>query len=74
MNIKNRRIIRSILSLILVVVMIFASLTNVLVAFGIKKVISSRKISVALNVGQTGDSSTVSIKVYGLPANAVITK
>lgn len=54
--------------------MTLSTSTNVFAASGTKKVTSSGKMSVALNVGATGDSSSVSIRVSGLPANAVITK
>jgi hypothetical protein len=73
-TIKNRKILYGILSLVLVVVMTFATSTSVFAASGSKKVTASGKMSVALNVGQTGDSSSVSINVSGLPSNAVITK
>ncbi len=73
-TIKNRKMLYGILSLMLVVVMTFATSTSVFAASGSKKVTASGKMSVALNVGQTGDSSSVSINVSGLPSNAVITK
>lgn len=72
-NSKNK-IICAFLSLALVMAMLFASSTDVLAASGNKKVTSTGKMSVVLNEGVTGDSSIATIKVSGLPANAVITK
>lgn len=58
----------------LVVTMLFATSMSVYAASGQKKYTASGKMSVVLSVGETGDSSSVSIKVSGLPENAVITK
>lgn len=54
--------------------MVFVTTTTANAATGSKKVTSSGKMSIVLNKGQTGNSSAVSFKVSGLPANAVITK
>lgn len=70
----NRKILCGLLSLMLVVTMLFATSTSVYAASGQKKYTASGKMSVVLSVGETGDSSSVSIKVSGLPENAVITK
>jgi hypothetical protein len=62
------------LSLALVVAMTFVTSTNVYAASGQNKYTASGKMSAILSVGQTGDSSSVTINVLGLPANAIITK
>lgn len=71
---RSRKILCGLLSLVLVVAMAFVTSTNVYAASGQKKCTSSGKMSVILSVGQTGDSSSVTINVTGLPANAIITK
>lgn len=70
----NKKFLCGLLSLMLVVTMLFATSTSVYAASGQKKYTASGKMSVVLSVGETGDSSSVSIKVSGLPENAVITK
>lgn len=62
------------LSLMLAVVVTLAPSTNVSAASGSRKVASSGKMSAILNVGESGDSTSVTIRVSGLPSNAVITK
>lgn len=64
----------SLLSFMLVVVMALTPSANVSAASGNKKVTSTGKMSAILNVGASGDSTSVSIKVSGLPSNAIITK
>ena len=71
---RSRKILCGLLSLVLVVAIAFVTSTNVYAASGQKKCTSSGKMSVILSVGQTGDSSSVTINVTGLPANAIITK
>lgn len=71
---RNRKILCGLLALVLVVAMSFVTSTNVYAASGSKKYTSSGKMSVVLSVGQTGDSSSVTIDVTDLPENAVITK
>lgn len=70
----NKKFLCGLLSVMLVVTMLFATSTSVYAASGQKKYTASGKMSVVLSVGETGDSSSVSIKVSGLPENAVITK
>lgn len=70
----NKKFLCGLLSLMLVVTMLFATSTSVYAASGQKKYTASGKMSIVLSVGETGDSSSVSIKVSGLPENAVITK
>lgn len=70
----NKKFLCGLLSLMLVVTMLFATSTSVYAASGQKKYTASGKMSVVVSVGETGDSSSVSIKVSGLPENAVITK
>lgn len=71
---KNKKILCSILSLVMIIAMTFTVATNVYAASGQKKCTTSGKMSVVLSVGETGDSSSVTIKVSGLPEKAVITK
>lgn len=71
---RRKKILGAFLSLLLVVVLTIVTSSSVYAESGRKKVTSSGKMSVVLAKGVTGDSSTVTIKVTGLPSNAVITK
>ena len=70
----KKKIVSWILPILLVVVMSLVTTIDVYAATGKKKVNTSGKMSVALNVGTTGNSNIVSIPVSGLPSDAVITK
>lgn len=69
----KKSFVSCLLSLLLIVI-VASTPTTAMAASGSKKITSSGKMSVVLNVGATGDSSRVSIRVSGLPANAKITK
>ncbi|MBD5543336.1 MAG: hypothetical protein HDR01_03570 [Lachnospiraceae bacterium] len=71
---RNRKILCGLLALVLVVAMSFVTSTNVYAASSSNTYKSSGKMSVVLSVGQTGDSSSVTINVRNLPENAIITK
>lgn len=71
---KKRQILYGLLALVLVVTMSFVTSTNAYAASGQKTYKASDKMSVVLSVGQTGDSSSVTIDVTNLPENAIITK
>ncbi len=71
---KTKGLFRTIFSMMLVSILLVSTVTNAYAATGSKKVTSTGSMSVALTKGSTGDSSTVSFNVSGLPANAKITK
>ncbi len=71
---RNRKILFRFLALVLVVAMSFMTSTNAYAASKSGTYKSSGKMSVVLSVGQTGDSSSVTIEVNDLPENAIITK
>lgn len=72
---KNaKKVLSSFMAMVLVITLTMLSSSTVFAASGSKKVTSSGKMSVILSVGETADSSAVSITVSGLPTNAVITK
>ena len=70
----KKKILSAVLSLMLVATMLFATTGEAFAATGNSKYTSSGSMSVVLNVGATGDSSSVTINVSNLPTNAKITK
>ncbi len=71
---SRNKFLKLLFSALLIMTMAFTATTSVYAATGTKKVTSSGTMSLALRKGQTGNSSEVTFRVSGLPANAVITK
>nr|WP_288826953.1 hypothetical protein [uncultured Clostridium sp.] len=71
---SKNKFLKILFSALLIMTMAFTTTTSAYAATGTKKVTSSGKMSIVLNKGQTGNSSEVTFRVSGLPANAVITK
>ncbi|WP_349669798.1 hypothetical protein [Lacrimispora sp.] len=71
---SRNKFLKLLFSALLVITMAFTATTSAYAATGTKKVTSSGTMSLALNKGQTGNSSEVTFRVSGLPTNAVITK
>ena len=71
---SRNKFLKLLFSALLIMTMAFTTTTSAYAATGTKKVTSSRTMGLALKKGQTGNSSEVTFRVSGLPANAVITK
>lgn len=71
---KSKRAISFSLAVLVMFTMVFATTTTAFAASGNKKVNANGSMTIALNAGQTGNSSTATFTVSGLPANAKITK
>lgn len=70
-----KRILSSFLAITLVLTLVISLSATASAQSGSLKVpASGKKMSIALKVGRTGDSSTVTFRVSGLPTNAIITK
>jgi len=71
---SRNKFLKLLFSALLIITMAFTTTTSAYAATGTKKVTSSGTMSLALKKGQSGNSSEVTFRVSGLPANAVITK
>lgn len=71
---SRNKFLKLLFSALLIMTMAFTATTSAYAATGTRKVTSSGTMSLALKKGQTGNSSEVTFRVSGLPANAVITK
>ena len=70
---KTKRLLSLFVCVVVVMTMVLGT-TTAFAASGSKKVTSTGSMSVILKEGQSGESSSVSFRVSGLPANAKVTK
>lgn len=71
---RIKKVVRRFFAMVMVMALMLTTSMTAFAATGSRTYKASSKMTIVLNPGQRGDSNTVSIRVSGLPEDAIITK